>query len=67
MKPHTEGKRMASSILQTRKECWFCGGRVGLEEHHIFAGMANRIITMAPNARSNMLIFFIFIVLCVGQ
>ena len=36
---------MASSILQTRKECWFCGGRVGLEEHHIFAGMANRRIS----------------------
>lgn len=36
---------MAKSILQTEKECWFCGARVGLEEHHIFAGVANRRIS----------------------
>ena len=36
---------MADSIVQTRKECWFCGARYGLEEHHIFAGVANRKIS----------------------
>ena len=33
------------SILQTEKECWFCGATYGLEEHHIFAGVANRKIS----------------------
>lgn len=36
---------MADSILQTEKECWFCGATYGLEEHHIFAGVANRKIS----------------------
>ena len=36
---------MARSILQSEKECWFCGAQSGLEEHHIFAGMANRKIS----------------------
>ena len=36
---------MAWSILQSKKECWFCGARVSLEEHHIFAGTANRRIS----------------------
>lgn len=36
---------MANSILQTEKECWFCGARARLEEHHIFAGTANRRIS----------------------
>lgn len=36
---------MADSILQTEKECWFCGARAGLECHHIFAGVANRPIS----------------------
>ena len=36
---------MADSIVQTEKECWFCGARAGLEEHHIFAGVANRKIS----------------------
>ncbi len=36
---------MAASILQSEKECWFCESRAGLEEHHIFAGVANRRIS----------------------
>lgn len=36
---------MAESILQTEKECWFCGAKAGLECHHIFAGVANRPIS----------------------
>ena len=36
---------MADSIIQTEKECYFCGIRAGLEEHHIMAGMANRQIS----------------------
>lgn len=36
---------MAESILQTEKECWFCSAKIGLEEHHIFAGVANRKIS----------------------
>ena len=36
---------MADSIIQTEKECWFCGAMTGLEEHHIFAGVANRKIS----------------------
>lgn len=36
---------MAESILQAEKECWFCGARARLEEHHIFAGTANRRIS----------------------
>ena len=33
------------SILQTDRSCYFCGSVVGLEEHHIFAGTANRKIS----------------------
>ena len=29
------------SIIQSEKECWFCG-RCEVEEHHIFYGTANR-------------------------
>ena len=36
---------MSRSIVQTEKECWFCGARARLEEHHIFAGTANRRIS----------------------
>jgi hypothetical protein len=36
---------MADSILQTEKECWFCGAQTDLERHHIFAGVANRPIS----------------------
>ena len=30
------------SIIQRSKECWRCGSRLGLHEHHIFYGTANR-------------------------
>ena len=30
------------SILQQGERCFICGARVGLEEHHIFGGVANR-------------------------
>ena len=33
------------SILQQDKRCFFCGSTVGLEEHHIFGGVANRKIS----------------------
>ena len=33
------------SILQTDRSCYFCGSVVGLEEHHIFVGTANRKIS----------------------
>lgn len=36
---------MMDSILQTEKTCYFCGAVVGIEEHHIFAGTANRRIS----------------------
>lgn len=36
---------MADSILQTEKECYFCGAVSGLECHHILAGTANRRIS----------------------
>ena len=29
---------MAKSILQREKVCFFCGCRVGLEEHHVLGG-----------------------------
>jgi hypothetical protein len=32
---------MAKSILQTERECFFCGTTMWLEEHHVF-GAANR-------------------------
>ena len=36
---------MSESILQKCKECYFCGAKADLEEHHIFAGAANRKIS----------------------
>lgn len=33
------------SILQNEKICYFCGKQYGLEDHHIFAGTANRRIS----------------------
>lgn len=36
---------MAKSIIQNEYECFFCGSVYGLEEHHIFAGVANRKIS----------------------
>ena len=36
---------MAKSILQSEKECFFCGAQAGLECHHIFGGVANRPIS----------------------
>jgi len=36
---------MSRSILQSDRSCYFCGSVIGLEEHHIFAGVANRKIS----------------------
>lgn len=36
---------MSESILQSEPCCYFCGSVAGLEEHHIFAGVANRRIS----------------------
>lgn len=36
---------MAKSILQTEKECFICGSRRWLEEHHIYGGHPNRTIS----------------------
>ena len=36
---------MADSILQSERCCYFCESVIGLEEHHIFAGVANRRIS----------------------
>lgn len=33
---------MGKSIIQTERECYFCGSMNGLERHHIFGGVANR-------------------------
>lgn len=30
------------SIIQTQKECFICGARDCVHEHHIFAGTSNR-------------------------
>lgn len=38
-------KPMTDSILQSEKECYFCGRRTGLERHHVFGGAANRPIS----------------------
>jgi hypothetical protein len=32
------------SIMQTEKECYFCGNTIGLDEHHVFGGWGNRQI-----------------------
>lgn len=31
-----------TSIIQTEKECYFCGRQYGLESHHCLHGTANR-------------------------
>lgn len=36
---------MAKSILQTNKECYFCGSQNWLEEHHVFNGNPNRTLS----------------------
>ena len=36
---------MAKSIIQERKECYFCGKLTNLERHHVFGGVANRPIS----------------------
>ena len=36
---------MAQSILQKSRMCFICGSVVGVEEHHIFAGTANKKIS----------------------
>lgn len=33
------------SIISNKKCCYFCGRVIGLEKHHIFAGVANRPIS----------------------
>ena len=33
---------LKKSLLQSDKVCYFCGRVVGLERHHVFAGVANR-------------------------
>lgn len=33
---------MSKSILQTKKECWYCHTTIGLHEHHVLFGSANR-------------------------
>lgn len=33
---------MSKSIIQTEKECYFCGTTYDLHKHHIFYGTANR-------------------------
>ena len=33
------------SIISNKKSCYFCGRVIGLEKHHIFAGVANRPIS----------------------
>lgn len=36
---------MSKSILQDKRECYFCGRQTELEIHHVFAGTANRPIS----------------------
>lgn len=33
---------MAKSIIQTNRECWFCGTETNLECHHCIHGTSNR-------------------------
>ena len=33
---------MAKSILQSERECYFCGTTIGLDEHHVIHGTSNR-------------------------
>lgn len=33
---------MAKSIIQTEKECYFCGATENLDKHHCLHGTANR-------------------------
>lgn len=34
--------KVAKSILQDKKECWFCHSERNLHRHHVFYGTANR-------------------------
>ena len=36
---------MTKSIMSNEKECFVCGTPLDLHRHHIFYGMANRIIS----------------------
>lgn len=36
------GQRVSKSIIQERKECYFCGKVLDLELHHCIHGTANR-------------------------
>lgn len=36
---------MGKSIIQEKRQCYFCGSVNGLEKHHVFAGVANRKIS----------------------
>jgi hypothetical protein len=36
---------MGKSILQDKRECYFCGKLTDLSVHHVFAGVANRPIS----------------------
>ena len=33
---------MTQSIMQTEKQCWYCGRKTCLERHHVMSGTANR-------------------------
>lgn len=36
---------MSKTILQTGKECYFCGSQNWLESHHVFNGNPNRSLS----------------------
>jgi hypothetical protein len=36
---------MSKGIMQQQKCCYLCGAQTGLEEHHVFGGVANRKIS----------------------
>lgn len=36
------GKQYSESIMQTEKQCWYCGRKTMLERHHVMTGTANR-------------------------
>ena len=36
---------MSKTILQTSKECYFCGSQSGLESHHVYNGNPNRTLS----------------------
>ncbi len=35
--------KRTESVLQRSRQCWVCGKRDPLEEHHVFYGTANRM------------------------